>query len=98
MHPGQVADPTATLLVAAFEFLERPEPGVARIAVGHGGVDSQPPDRLAPRLVSLSGLERTVADGLISYVALGDSNSVTDLSASGAVWYSGAPLATAERK
>lgn len=72
--------PDSDLLAAVFESLERPEPGVARIAVGHGGVDSQAPDPLAPGLVSLSSLERAVADGLISYVALGDRHSVTDLS------------------
>jgi DNA repair exonuclease SbcCD nuclease subunit len=86
--------PDSDLLTAALEALEAPEPGVGRIAIGHGAVDSIAPDPLNPALISVSSLERAIADGRISYVALGDRHSVTNVGTSGAVWYSGAPLAT----
>lgn len=90
--------PDSDLLTAALETLEAPEPGVARIAVGHGVVDSIAPDPLNPALISVPGLEAAIADGRISYVALGDRHSVTNVGTSGAVWYSGAPLATDYRE
>jgi DNA repair exonuclease SbcCD nuclease subunit len=61
-------------------------------------VDSLAPDPLNPELISVSSLESAIADGLISYVALGDRHSTTKVGTSGAVWYSGAPLATDYRE
>ena len=90
--------PDSDLLAAALESLETPEAGVVRIAIGHGAVDSLAPDPLNPALISVSSLERAIADGLISYVALGDRHSTTKVGTSGAVWYSGAPLATDYRE
>jgi DNA repair exonuclease SbcCD nuclease subunit len=90
--------PDSDLLAAALEALAAPEPGVVRIAVGHGAVDSIAPDPLDPALISVSNLERAIADGRISYAALGDRHSMTNVGASGAVWYSGAPLATDYRE
>jgi DNA repair exonuclease SbcCD nuclease subunit len=48
--------------------------------------------------VAVSNLERAIADRYISYVALGDRHSLTKVGTSGAVWYSGAPLATDYRE
>ena len=106
--PGAVAEvvgapwpsrrPENDLLAAALEGLETPAPGVARIAVGHGAVDLIAPDPLDPALISVSNLEGAITDGRISYVALGDRHSVTSVGTSGAVWYSGAPLATDYRE
>jgi DNA repair exonuclease SbcCD nuclease subunit len=90
--------PSSDLLAAALESLETPEAGVVRIAIGHGAVDSLAPDPLNPELISVSSLESAIADGLISYVALGDRHSTTKVGTSGAVWYSGAPLATDYRE
>jgi len=96
--PWPSRKPDNDLLAAALESLETPEAGVVRIAIGHGAVDSLAPDPLNPALISVSSLERCIADGLISYVALGDRHSTTSVGTSGAVWYSGAPLATNYRE
>ncbi|QHN19808.1 exonuclease SbcCD subunit D [Gordonia amarae] len=62
---------------------------VIRIVVGHGGVDTIVPGD-DPALISVDALERAVGSGLVDYVALGDRHSVTDIGASGRIWYSGA--------
>jgi DNA repair exonuclease SbcCD nuclease subunit len=90
--PWPSRKPDADLLSKALAGVEPPPPGVVRVAVGHGGVDSLSPDRLDPALISTSGLERAIAQRLVSYVALGDRHSVTQVAP--AIWYSGAPLAT----
>ncbi len=92
--PWPSRGPDSDLLTAALEGLDVPEVGVARIAIGHGAVDSIAPDPMNPALISVSSLEGAIGDGRISYAALGDRHSVTDVGASGAVWYSGSPLAT----
>ena len=68
--------------------------GTVRIVVGHGAVDVLSPDKTSPALISLGGLEACLADGRVSYVALGDRHSTTDVGSSGRVWYSGAPEPT----
>lgn len=68
--------------------------GTVRIVVGHGALDVLSPDKTSPALIELANLEAAIADGRISYVALGDRHSTTDVGASGRVWYSGAPEAT----
>lgn len=64
-----------------------------RIVVGHGGIDELSPSS-DPSIVALAPLERAAAAEVIDYVALGDRHSVTELGATGRVWYSGAPEAT----
>ena len=75
-----------------------PEAGTVRVAIGHGAVDSIAPDPSNPALISLAALESAISDGRVSYVALGDRHSVTSIGGSGAIWYSGAPVATAFRE
>lgn len=69
-------------------------PGTSRIVMGHGMVDSLSPDPDDPALIDLERLERVLGDGLVSYVALGDRHSVTQIGATDAVWYSGSPEGT----
>lgn len=76
--------------------LDLPSPGIVRIAVGHGGVDSLA-SALTADPISVSRLEQAVAEGLVDYVALGDRHSKTSVGASGRIWYSGSPEPTATR-
>lgn len=73
---------------------ELPADGTLRIAVGHGALDALAPDAADPALIALDGLQRSLADGQLHYVALGDRHSTTEVGASGRVWYSGAPEPT----
>lgn len=84
--------PDVDLLAAALAPLGPPDPGTVRVAVGHGQVDTLAPDPLDPALVRLAALERATAEGVVSYVALGDRHSTTEVAPG--VWYSGAPVAT----
>ncbi|MFN2251035.1 MAG: exonuclease SbcCD subunit D [Anaerolineae bacterium] len=68
--------------------------GPARILVAHGIVDLLSPDATDPAAILLAGLENALGAGIVHYVALGDRHSVTDVGATGRVWYSGAPEAT----
>ena len=84
--------PDTDLLARATADL--PADGTLRIVVGHGGVDTMAPDPNNPALVSVANLEAGIADGRFHYVALGDRHSTTNLSATGRIWYSGAPEPT----
>lgn len=86
--------PGMDLVSAVIAKLGPPTPGSYRVLVGHGEVDTLSPDPFGPELISVSNLERAVAEHRISYGALGDRHSVTEVGATGAVWYSGAPVAT----
>lgn len=68
--------------------------GTVRIVVGHGAIDYLSPDEASPALLSSERLEAAVADGRVSYVALGDRHSTTAIGASQRIWYSGAPEPT----
>lgn len=68
--------------------------GTKRIVVGHGAVDALSPDVTNPALISLAGLESSLAAGRIHFVALGDRHSTTRIGSSGRIWYSGAPEPT----
>jgi DNA repair exonuclease SbcCD nuclease subunit len=65
-----------------------------RIAIAHGQTSDQAPDASAPGLIDLGLAEAAVRDGRIHYLALGDRHSTTGKGSTGAVWYSGAPVAT----
>jgi DNA repair exonuclease SbcCD nuclease subunit len=82
--------PLTDVLGAACAALREAPPGVVRVAVGHGAVDSLSPDRDNPALISLAALESAP----VHYVALGDRHSTTSVGSTGRVWYSGAPEAT----
>ncbi|HET7308177.1 MAG TPA: exonuclease SbcCD subunit D [Gammaproteobacteria bacterium] len=71
-----------------------PTSGVVRVAVAHGQVDRLSPDITRPDVIDLAKAEQALTDGRISYLALGDRHSATAVGESGAVWYSGAPVAT----
>jgi len=82
------ADPVASVLG------DLPADGVARIVVGHGGVDIFVPDKDRPSLIRLSALEAAVARGAVHYVALGDKHSRMQVGSTGRIWYSGSPEVT----
>jgi len=82
------ADPVAAVLD------DLPADGVARVVVGHGGVDIFVPDKDRPSLVRLSALEAAVARGAVHYVALGDKHSRMQVGSTGRIWYSGSPEVT----
>lgn len=65
-----------------------------RIAIAHGQTSDQAPDPYAAGLIDLGMAESAVRDGRIHYLALGDRHSTTEKGTTGAVWYSGAPVAT----
>ena len=90
--PWPSRKPDTDLLARALADIVPPSPGVVRIAVGHGCVDSLSPDRLDPALISTSGLKRAIAERRVSYVALGDRHSATEVAP--AIWYSGSPVGT----
>lgn len=83
------ADPCAQALRGL-----QPAPGVSRVLVGHGQVDSLAPDKSQPGVIGQALLEQALADGTVDYVALGDRHSLTNVGDSGRLCYSGAPLVT----
>lgn len=83
-----VADPVASVLD------DLPADGVARIVVGHGGVDIFVPDKDRPSLIRLAALEAAIARGAVHYVALGDKHSRMQVGSTGRIWYSGSPEVT----
>jgi DNA repair exonuclease SbcCD nuclease subunit len=81
-------DPVASVLD------DLPADGVARIVVGHGGVDIFVPDKDRPSLIRLAALEAAIARGAVHYVALGDKHSRMQVGSTGRIWYSGSPEVT----
>ncbi|HEX2212045.1 MAG TPA: exonuclease SbcCD subunit D, partial [Mycobacterium sp.] len=82
------SDPVADVLD------EMPADGVARIVVGHGGVDIFVPDKERPSLIRLAALETAIDRGAVHYVALGDKHSQMQVGSTGRIWYSGSPEVT----
>lgn len=85
--------PLADLVAAAAAPLS-PRPGVLRVMVGHGVVDTLSPDPNNPALVSLADAEAALAAGRFHFLALGDRHSLTSVGAAGRIWYAGSPVAT----
>ncbi len=85
--------PGVDLCAQALKTLE-PAPGVTRILLGHGQVDSLSPDHSQPGVISQALLEQALAEGRVQYVALGDRHSLTNVGSSGRLCYSGTPLVT----
>ncbi|VBA57230.1 hypothetical protein LAUMK191_03925 [Mycobacterium attenuatum] len=90
--PWRSKAPTTDLVAEVLATLSAADD--TRVLVAHGGVDVVDPDRDKPSLIRLAELDRAVAGGLIHYVALGDKHSLTNVGASGRVWYSGSPEVT----
>jgi DNA repair exonuclease SbcCD nuclease subunit len=75
--------------------LAPPAAGVTRVVVGHGIVDELTPDSDDPSLISAAALRTAIADGRLSYAALGDRHSATEIDATeGRARYSGTPVST----
>ncbi|MHB8190479.1 MAG: metallophosphoesterase family protein [Ferrimicrobium sp.] len=92
--PWPSRKPDEDLMAKAVARAGTPESGVYRVVVGHGIVDSLAPDQSDLAVISLSEMQSAIQDGRASYIALGDRHSYTRLGDSGAICYSGAPLAT----
>lgn len=92
--PWRSKQPLVDLVAAQLRALAPCAPGRLRIVVGHGGVDALAPDRSRPELIRRADVDAALADGRLHYLALGDRHSTTPLGDSGAIWYSGAPIAT----
>ncbi|WP_326545770.1 exonuclease SbcCD subunit D [Mycolicibacterium sp. ND9-15] len=82
------SDPVAAVLA------DLPADGVARVVVGHGGVDIFVPDKDRPSLIRLAALEAALGRGAVHYVALGDKHSRMPVGSTGRIWYSGSPEVT----
>lgn len=65
-----------------------------RILVGHGQVNSRESEK-APDIIDLATVETAITNGVIDYLALGDTHSTESWGSTGAVWFSGAPETTA---
>lgn len=79
--------PTSDLVARAISELV-PD-STLRVVVGHGAIDSLVHLSKNPSDIGLLGLETSIAEGKIHYVALGDRHSTTCLGTTGRVWYSG---------
>ncbi|MDK8451218.1 exonuclease SbcCD subunit D [Corynebacterium mastitidis] len=82
---------SADLVAHALAGLE-PDEGI-RIAVGHGQVVGRG-GQADPALIDLAGVERALAEGVVDYLALGDTHSTQRVGGTGRVWFSGAPEVT----
>lgn len=71
--------------------------GIARIAVGHGQVESRAGEGedSDADTIDLAFVEECLDRGVIDYLALGDTHSTESLGRSGKVWFSGSPETTA---
>lgn len=72
--------------------------GNRRVVVGHGGIGAITGDHGEPATIVIGELESAIADGRVSYVALGDRHSTRSASDTGRIWYSGAPEPTSYRE
>jgi DNA repair exonuclease SbcCD nuclease subunit len=86
----QLGDP-----VSAGYKAEASSEGAIRVVVGHGIVDEISPDRDDPSLIKAAEIRTVIGAGVISYLALGDRHSVTEVANSdGRAWYAGTPVST----
>ena len=93
--PWRSKAPTTDLVAEALQDLQDSSADtVTRVLVAHGGVDVLDPDRTKPSLIRLAVLDDALDRGVLHYAALGDKHSLTDVGASGRVWYSGSPEVT----
>ncbi len=85
-RPG--LDPSASVVAGL-----GPAAGV-RVLAAHGVVDVLSPDTQDPSVISMSGLRTALDSGALTYVALGDRHSTTEVGGDPRVWYPGTPVAT----
>jgi DNA repair exonuclease SbcCD nuclease subunit len=92
--PWETKRPLADLVAALARGLAPCAPGRLRVAVGHGAVDDVSGDFGSPATLRRAAAEAALADGRFHYLALGDRHSTTAVGDTGAIWYSGAHVAT----
>jgi DNA repair exonuclease SbcCD nuclease subunit len=92
--PWRNKQPLGDLGTGRLRALAPCAPGRSRVLVGHGCVETLAPDRSRPEVIRCAEANAALADGRIHYLALGDRHSTTDVGETGAIWYSGAPVAT----
>lgn len=73
--------------------LEQKQPGAVRILVGHGATQSRTSGG-DPAVIDVDAAAAACRDGVIDFLALGDTHSVGCLHQDGTVWYSGSPEVT----
>ncbi len=73
------------------------ERAIVRIAVGHGGVDSEA-SKLTQDPIRVAALESALSERRIDVVVLGDRHSRTAAGDTGRIWYSGTPEPTSTRE
>ena len=91
--PWSSKRPLRDLVAAASSTLE-PRPGVVRVMVGHGAVDTLSPNPNDPAVISVADANSALAAGRFHYLALGDRHSLTQIDGPGRIWYAGSPVAT----
>jgi DNA repair exonuclease SbcCD nuclease subunit len=91
--PWRSKRPSGDLCAAMLAALA-PAESVYRIGIAHGQTHDQAPDPDAAGVIDLAAAEQAVRDGRLHYLALGDRHSTTAKGETGAIWYSGAPVAT----
>lgn len=91
--PWRTRHPSSDLCADLLATLQQAG-GVTRVAVCHGQPDTLSPDKAKPDIINLANAEAAINDGCIHYLALGDRHSVADVSSTGRIWFSGAPVAT----
>lgn len=90
--PWMSRRPLSDLAGAASRSLD-PQPGLTRILVAHGQVDDIIPfDN--PAVIRLADAEAAVEDGRVTYIALGDRHSTTEVGQTERIWYAGSPEPT----
>lgn len=79
-------------LVAEMLGTLEPTAGI-RVAIGHGQIHGWgDADKLDS--IDLGNVESKIREGVIDYLALGDTHSTMELGSTGAVWFSGSPETT----
>lgn len=91
--PWATRRPGADIAAAAVSGLG-PAPGVTRVLAAHGAVDVLSPDADDPALVRMAPLVSALDAGAVSYVALGDRHSATEVGGDPRIRYPGTPVAT----
>lgn len=71
-----------------------PDASFLRVLVGHGAIDETNPDPNNPALIGIGAANAAVSEGRVHYIALGDRHSLTQVSKSNRIWYSGTPVVT----
>ena len=95
--PWKSKRPVNNPLEDALDHLE-PAGDIYRICLGHGAVDTFVPDTTAAGVISITDLEKAIADHKVNFIALGDRHSMTQVGDTGCIWYSGTPESTGFRE